>query len=166
MQGLCIGALDYIFKPFTSEVLKSKVALFIDLFHLHERLRQQAVQKIEDSSIPILTLRSGLLLVLIMGFIDKERFSQLDKGILNQIRSTAAKVVVIDVTGASVDIGFIKGIKNLIEEAQYIGARVIFTGSNTSISNAMFVSDVKMDGIFTYNDLQTGIQEAERMLRK
>ena len=165
MQGLFVGALDYLFKPFTPELLKSKVSLLVDLFHLHERLKQQAVQQTEVGSIPILTLPSGFLIVIIMGFIDNERFDHLDKRIMAEIKSTEAKIVIIDVTGASVEIGIIERIKKFIEAAKKIGVRIIFTGSNTSISNALFVSNVEIDGIYNYNNLQTGIQEADRMLK-
>ena len=42
IRGYSIGAVDYLFKPFIPEVLKSKVAVFVDLFHMGERVRQQA----------------------------------------------------------------------------------------------------------------------------
>ncbi len=41
-RGYSAGAVDYLFKPFDSEVLRSKVAVFIDLHHKNEQLRDQA----------------------------------------------------------------------------------------------------------------------------
>jgi PAS domain S-box-containing protein len=38
-QGYAAGAVDYLFKPFRPEVLKSKVRVFVDLFLKSERLR-------------------------------------------------------------------------------------------------------------------------------
>src|ERR1051326_4364744 len=43
-QGYSLGAVDYIFKPFVPEILKSKVAVFIDLFKKTEKVKQQAEQ--------------------------------------------------------------------------------------------------------------------------
>jgi PleD family two-component response regulator len=44
-EGFPKGAIDYIVKPVIPQVLKSKVEVFVNLFHLHERLKQQAVQQ-------------------------------------------------------------------------------------------------------------------------
>jgi PAS domain S-box-containing protein len=39
-KGYAAGAVDYLFKPFRPEVLRSKVRVFVDLFLKSERLRQ------------------------------------------------------------------------------------------------------------------------------
>ncbi len=41
-RGYSAGAVDYLFKPFDPEVLRSKVAVFIDLHRKNEQLREQA----------------------------------------------------------------------------------------------------------------------------
>jgi PAS domain S-box-containing protein len=41
-RGYSAGAVDYLFKPFQPEVLRSKVAVFIDLHRKNEQLREQA----------------------------------------------------------------------------------------------------------------------------
>ena len=57
IRGYAIGAADYLFKPFNPDVLKSKVAVFVDLFRMRERVRQQARelsvinQKLEQESL-------------------------------------------------------------------------------------------------------------------
>ena len=43
-RGYSVGAVDYLFKPFIPEILKSKVAVFVDLFQMREKARQQANQ--------------------------------------------------------------------------------------------------------------------------
>ncbi|HEX2933273.1 MAG TPA: ATP-binding protein [Candidatus Binatia bacterium] len=47
-RGAAKGAVDYLFKPVVSEVLKSKVSVFVDLFHINERLKQKAIQQSEE----------------------------------------------------------------------------------------------------------------------
>ena len=47
-RGAAKGAVDYLFKPVVPEVLKSKVSVFVDLFHINERLKQKAVQQSEE----------------------------------------------------------------------------------------------------------------------
>jgi PAS domain S-box-containing protein len=47
-RGAAKGAVDYLFKPVVPDVLKSKVSVFVDLFHINERLKQKAVQQSEE----------------------------------------------------------------------------------------------------------------------
>jgi len=41
-KGYSVGAVDYIFKPFEPEILKAKVAVFIDLFKKTRELQRQS----------------------------------------------------------------------------------------------------------------------------
>ncbi|OLE73216.1 MAG: hypothetical protein AUI36_00770, partial [Cyanobacteria bacterium 13_1_40CM_2_61_4] len=43
-RGYSSGAVDYVFKPFSPEVLRAKVAVFIELQEKNEQLRRQAEQ--------------------------------------------------------------------------------------------------------------------------
>src|SRR2546429_9334191 len=43
-RGYSSGAVDYIFKPFSPEVMRSKVSVFIELHEKNEQLRRQAEQ--------------------------------------------------------------------------------------------------------------------------
>jgi PAS domain S-box-containing protein len=45
IKGVASGAVDYLFKPVMPEVLKTKVSVFVDLFRMNERLKQQAVKE-------------------------------------------------------------------------------------------------------------------------
>ena len=47
-RGAAKGAVDYLFKPVLPDVLKSKVAVFVELFHINEKLKQKAVQQSEE----------------------------------------------------------------------------------------------------------------------
>src|SRR5919107_1137518 len=49
-RGYSVGAVDYIFKPFTPEVLQSKVSVFVELFTKREALKRhgEALQRAHD----------------------------------------------------------------------------------------------------------------------
>ncbi len=38
-RGVASGAVDYLFKPVVPQVLKAKVAVFVDLFRMHEQIQ-------------------------------------------------------------------------------------------------------------------------------
>jgi signal transduction histidine kinase len=40
-RGYSVGAVDYLFKPFSPEILKSKVAVFVELYQKREALKRQ-----------------------------------------------------------------------------------------------------------------------------
>jgi signal transduction histidine kinase len=47
MRGYTMGAVDYVFKPVDPVVLKSKVAVFVDLFELRQQIAEQALAEQE-----------------------------------------------------------------------------------------------------------------------
>jgi signal transduction histidine kinase len=48
-KGYSLGAVDYIFKPFVPEILKAKVAVFIELFKKTEEIKRQAELLLEKN---------------------------------------------------------------------------------------------------------------------
>ncbi|MDR3411692.1 MAG: protoglobin domain-containing protein [Formivibrio sp.] len=130
-----------------------------------ERTIQGQQEAIRELSTPVLLLRPGLLLLPIIGLIDTQRARQLTEQLLHSVRSSRAKVVVIDVTGVpSVDTKVANHLVQTVEAARLMGAVSIVTGIAPDIAQTMVRLGIDLMRIKTVGDLQSGIEEAERLL--
>lgn len=130
-----------------------------------ERTIQGQQEAIRELSTPVLLLRPGLLLLPIIGLIDTLRARQLTEQLLRAVRANRAKVVVIDVTGVpSVDTKVANHLVQAVEAARLMGATSIITGIVPDIAQTMVRLGIDLIRITTVGDLQSGIEEAERLL--
>lgn len=142
------------------------MGLAIDTYiESRERTIQGQQEAIRELSTPVLLLRPGLLLLPIIGLIDTQRARQLTEQLLRSVRSNRAKVVVIDVTGVpSVDTKVANHLVQAVEAARLMGATSIVTGIAPDIAQTMVKLGIDLMRITTVGDLQSGIEEAERLL--
>ena len=49
LRGYTVGAVDYLFKPFDPNVLRSKVSVFLDLYRLRRKAEEMAHRALHDS---------------------------------------------------------------------------------------------------------------------
>ena len=142
------------------------MSLAIDTYvESRERTIQGQQEAIRELSTPVLLLRPGLLLLPIIGLIDTLRARQLTEQLLRSVRTNRAKVVVIDVTGVpSVDTKVANHVVQAVEAARLMGAVSIITGIAPDIAQTMVRLGIDLARITTVGDLQSGIEEAERLL--
>lgn len=142
------------------------MGLAIDTYvEARERTIQGQQEAIRELSTPVLLLRPSLLLLPIIGLIDAQRARQLTEQLLRAVRANRAKVVVIDVTGVpSVDTKVANHLVQAVEAARLMGAVSIITGIAPDIAQTMVRLGIDLIRITTVGDLQSGIEEAERLL--
>jgi rsbT co-antagonist protein RsbR len=130
-----------------------------------ERVIRQQQEAIRELSTPVLQVRERLLILPIIGVIDPQRARQLTEQLLHGIRSTRAKVVVIDITGvAAMDVTVANHIVQTVEASRLLGATVIVTGLSPEIAQTLVTIGVDLGKMNTVGDLQGGIEQAERLL--
>jgi anti-anti-sigma regulatory factor len=127
--------------------------------------RQQ--QAILQLSTPVLQLRPGLLLLPIVGVLDRERLEQLRSGLLDGIRARRAVAVVIDVTGVpEIDTIVTHQLIGTIASAHMMGAEVIVSGLSAEIAHTLVTAGIDLGRVATAGDLQSGIDLAEATMAR
>ena len=142
------------------------ISLLIDvLVHERERTIRLQSEAIRELSTPVLQLRAGLLLLPLVGLIDTHRAQLVTENLLRAIRTSRARVVVMDVTGvATIDSRVANHLVQTCAAARLMGARVIISGVSAEVAQSLVVLGVELRMLSTVGDLQGGIEDAERLL--
>jgi rsbT co-antagonist protein RsbR len=142
------------------------IGLAVDTYiYAREATMRKQQEAIRELSTPVLQIRDRLLLLPIIGVIDTHRARLITDSLLRSIRSTRAKVIVMDVTGvATIDSKVANHLIQTVIAAGLMGARVIVTGLSSDVAQALVGLGLDLNKLNTVGDLQGGIEEAERLL--
>jgi rsbT co-antagonist protein RsbR len=150
------------------EPAANRIAVTVGVSFVRERERvigqQQAA--IRELSTPVLQVRERLLILPIIGILDTPRAQQLTEQLLSAIQQNRARVVVLDITGVpDIDQTVANHLVQTVAACRLMGAGVILTGLSSEIAQTLVELGVDLSMINTAGDLQSGIEEAERVLR-
>ena len=124
--------------------------------------QQRAIRQL---STPVLQLRSGLLILPIVGALDRERLDQMRGELLQAIRERRARSVVLDVTGVpEIDSVAANQLIGSVNSARMMGAEVIISGLSAEISQTLVTAGIDLTRVVSAGDLQGGIELAEAEL--
>jgi anti-anti-sigma factor len=122
---------------------------------------------IRQLSTPVLQLHPGLLILPIVGSLDRERIQQMRAELLDGIRRRRARAVVLDVTGVpEIDSVSANQLVGAVRSAGMMGAQVIISGLSAEISLTLVIAGIDLEQISTAGDLQGGIEQAEAVLSR
>jgi rsbT co-antagonist protein RsbR len=142
------------------------IAIIVDVL-IAERERTISLQQeaIRELSTPVLQVRDRLLVLPIIGSIDSQRAKQLTDSLLRAIRANRARLVVMDITGvAAVDSKVANHLIQTVAAARLMGGTVIITGLSAEVAMSLVALGIDLGRIQTMTDLQSGLEEAERLL--
>ncbi|MCW1933917.1 protoglobin domain-containing protein [Pararhodobacter zhoushanensis] len=116
---------------------------------------------------PVLKLKQGLLLIPVVGMLDRSRARSLTVSLLEGIRQFHARAVVLDITGvADVDSSVANHLIQSMQAARLMGARSILTGVSSDVAQSLVKIGVIGADLNTAGDLESGIIEAEAILAR
>ncbi len=119
---------------------------------------------IRELSTPVLQIREGRLIVPLIGLIDTRRAREITEHLLEAIRDHRAKVVIIDITAvAAMDSKVANHLIQTVEAARLMGAKAIVTGLSAEVAQTLVTLGVDLSRVRTVSDLQSGVEEADRI---
>jgi anti-anti-sigma factor len=146
--------------------LDDAIAAFAQAFvSANEGVIAHQQQAIRQLSTPVLQLRSGLLILPMVGALDRERLDQMRALLLAAVRERRARAVVLDVTGVpEIDSVAANALIGSVTSARMMGAEVIISGLSAEISQTLVTVGIDLSRVISAGDLQAGIELAERSL--
>jgi anti-anti-sigma factor len=126
--------------------------------------QQQAIRQL---STPVLQLRPGLLILPMVGALDRERLAQMRALMLRGIRERRARAIVLDVTGVpEIDSVAANQLIGSVTSARMMGAETIISGLSAEIAQTLVTVGIDLSLVVSAGDLQGGIELAERHLAR
>src|SRR2546428_3468953 len=163
-QGDC-AKLHHILDAYEPAANRIANTVAVGFVQERERVIRQQQEAMRELSTPVLQVRERLLILPMIGAIDPPRARQLTEQLLRGIRTTRARIVVIDITGvAALDSAVANHLVQTVEASRLPGATVIVTGLSPDIAQTLVTIGVDLSEMATVGDLQGGIEEAERLL--
>jgi CheY-like chemotaxis protein/anti-anti-sigma regulatory factor len=153
IDALRQGVYDYLVKPCMVEDLKRTVSRALE--HREQRLR------ITELSSPVVEVWDGVLLVPLVGTLDDQRAAQMSTALLEAVRSEAAQVVLVDITGCTVvDTYTAAHLINTVRSVRLLGAATIITGVSAHVAADLVKLGVELEDITTRRRLADGLRHA------
>jgi rsbT co-antagonist protein RsbR len=150
------------YEPAANRIANTVAVSFVEQ---RERIIRQQQDSIRELSTPVLQVRERLLILPIIGVLDRPRTQKRTDKRPPAIRTHRAKVVVIDITGVpDVDEEVANHLVQTVDASRLMGAAVIITGLSSEIAQTLVTIGVDLSKMNTVGDLQGGIEEAERAL--
>jgi rsbT co-antagonist protein RsbR len=150
------------YEPAANRIANTVAVSFVEQ---RERVIRRQQDAIRELSTPVLQVRERLLILPIVGVLDRARAQQLTDQLLRGIRKHRARVVVIDITGVpDVDEEVANHLVKTVDASRLMGAGVIITGLSSEIAQTLVTIGVDLSKMNTVGDLQGGIEVAEREL--
>jgi rsbT co-antagonist protein RsbR len=117
--------------------------------------RQQVLQELAT---PLLPLSKEVLLMPLIGDIDKVRAKQIEEVLLKGVAEHHAVIALIDITGMKdVDGNVLARLLQMAKAVKLLGTEVIITGIQPAIAQTIAKLNLSMQGIMTFATLQRGI---------
>lgn len=124
---------------------------------LDENERQRAV--IRELSVPVLPIGNAMLVMPLVGVLDRSRLELVQAQALQHIEQEHARYLLLDVTGVPViDDQIGQGLLSVVQAARLLGTQVALVGIRAEVAQTIVGLALRLEGIHTFASLRDGIQ--------
>ena len=150
-KGNIIGGLEFII-DITDKVRDEK------------RLEEQS-RTIRDISTPAIELWDRVLVLPVLGVIDSMRAQQMTDTMLNKIKETSSRVIILDIQGvAAVDTAVANHLIKITKATRLMGCQCIISGISPAVANTIVQLGIDMGDIKTNSTLREALVDSFAML--
>lgn len=165
--------VELIGAPIRFEGHPARQVVFRDITErkrVEEALHRAAVQEetiraqeamLRELSTPLIPVSDGVVVMPLIGVVDRARAEQLRQVLLEGISAAGAKVAILDVTGVpAMDAGVAEALLLAVSAARLLGAQVVLTGVKPAAARALVELGVNFGHVVTRGTLKDGILHA------
>ena len=120
---------------------------------LAELLRERE-QTIEEVSTPVVPVLEGVLVLPLIGSLDRGRAERATRAALSEVTRQGARACIIDITGARIeDSAAVANLTNLVDSLRLVGAEGFVTGVGAEAARSLVGLGLDLKGLRTYRTL-------------
>jgi anti-anti-sigma factor len=123
--------------------------------------RKQLAAVVRATSVPVVPILAGVIVLPLVGEIDAERAAVLTQRLLEGVSVQRARIVILDITGVPfVDAALATWLLRSANAAELLGARCVLVGVSPEVAQALVMSGADLGRIVTRADLRAGVEYA------
>ena len=129
-----------------------------------ERLEEQS-RTIREISTPAIELWDRVLVLPVLGVIDSMRAQQMTDTMLNKIKETSSRVIILDIQGvAAVDTAVANHLIKITKATRLMGCQCIISGISPAVANTIVQLGIDMGDVKTNATLREALADSFAML--
>ncbi|WP_438006676.1 AAA family ATPase [Sorangium sp. So ce321] len=130
---------------------------------MQEEIIQNQRDRLFELSTPFIPITDEIMVMPIIGTVDDKRAAQMIETAMQGVSASAAKVVIVDITGVkSVDTSVASRLMSLAKAVGLLGSKAILTGLRPAVAQSLVSLGVDLGSIETRSNLKAGIAYAMR----
>jgi rsbT co-antagonist protein RsbR len=130
-----------------------------------ERRLEEQSRTIREISTPAIELWDRVLVLPVLGVIDSMRAQQMTDTMLNKIKETSSKVIILDIQGvAAVDTAVANHLIKITKATRLMGCQCIISGISPAVANTIVQLGIDMGDIKTNSTLREALVDSFTML--
>lgn len=130
-----------------------------------EKVRLEMFEALQKMSTPVTAIWDGILLLPIVGIVDKSRSEDIMVAVLSSIRESQAKEFILDISGVGVvDTAVANYLINIAKAAALMGCRTTISGISPDIALTMTQLGIQTGNLSTTSTMMNALTSALKQL--